>query len=468
MKKQKCLLIFAASNFQTQMKKIITAALIALQFTAVFAQQAADTIPVPAKVSKFPKVKLYGILRVDFYYNSRQMEESSDGFALVLPKAEDIDANGKDLNAAQMTGFTATATRFGIDLEAFYLKALKTTVTGRIETDFQGFGSSVTMLRIRHAWINMAFKNSELLVGQYWHPLFEGVVPNVLDVNGGHPYQPFGRHPQVKFTYKPKNMQLFVAGAYQTQFLSTGVDANGNSSGRNLSFQKFALLPDLNAGIEYSKETWKIGLMGEYKQIVPRTVANVASTDDNGDPVIDTDGNPVINAVYVKEKVQSYAVAAYGQYSQKAVTLKAKAVYGQNLSDLSMIGGYAATAVNDKGEWTYKAFDVATAWLNADFNITKNWQISIYGGYTKNLGCNSQVLTNTSVYGSLLYAGQMIDQAWRASALLSYRILNWNAVLEYGYNRAYYGDFDISKGKAVNAGNGIGGSRLLAVLMYSF
>ncbi|MDR1698709.1 MAG: hypothetical protein LBR75_02650, partial [Prevotellaceae bacterium] len=366
------------------MKKIIVTLIIAVQFAAVFAQQT-DSVATtkPAPKLKLPKVKLYGFIRADFYYNSRQMEEGSDGFALFMPKSSAPDANGTDLNAKAMTGLTATATRFGIDLEPFYLKLLRTTVSGRIETDFQGFGSSVTMLRIRHAYINMAFKNVDLLIGQFWHPLYsEGVAPTALDLNGGHPYQPFGRHPQAKLTWRPNNLKLFAAGAYQTQFVSTGVDADGGST-RGLLHQKFAHIPDMTAGIEYGKKTWKIGVMSEYKQIVPRIAANVAMKDDGGNIIVDGEGNTVLEKLAVNEKVESYALSAYGQFTHSALTLKAHAIYGQNLSDLSMIGGYAAVSGNDKGERKYKPFNVASAWLTADYNITDNWLISAFGGYTQ-------------------------------------------------------------------------------------
>ncbi len=452
------------------MKRILAALFIAAQFTGVFAQQQADSVaaPEPKKQLKLPKVKLYGFVRAELYYNSRQMEEGADGFALFMPKAQALDPNGVDLNAKAMTGFTATATRFGINLEPFYLKPLRTTVSGRIETDFQGFGSSVTMLRIRHAYINMAFKNTDLLVGQYWHPLYEGVAPTALDLNGGHPYQPFGRHPQVKLTYHPNNLKLFAAGAYQTQFVSTGVDADGKST-RGLSHQKFAHIPDLTAGIEYGKETWKVGVMGEYKQIVPRVAANVAKKDDNGNVVMNEEGNAVFEKLAVNEKVESYALSAYGQFTYNAFTLKANAIYGQNLSDLSMIGGYAAVSENDKGERKYKPFDVASAWITVDYNITENFLISAFGGYTQNLGCKSTVPSGAgAVYGNLLYNNELIDRVWRASAMASYRYLNWQAALEYSYNKAYYGELDLTKGKATNVDNVVAGSRLLAAITYFF
>ncbi|MDR1678396.1 MAG: hypothetical protein LBR81_01290 [Prevotellaceae bacterium] len=432
------------------MKKILFVIAVAIQTWSIFAQTATDS-------TTSPKVKLYGFIRADAYYNSRQMEESADGFTLIMPKPEKNDVYGNDLNGSDMTGLTATATRFGIDLQPFRLKGTNTILSGKIEGDFQGYSGSLTMLRIRHAYVNMAFKNSELLVGQYWHPLFFGAVPTVLDLNGGLPYQPFARHPQVKYTYKMKNFSLFAAAAYQTQFLSAGVSPDGKSIMKGMQFQKHSLLPDMIAGVEFYKKEkgLRLGIMGEYKEISPRTTAHLEINNET-------------ETVAVNEKLPSYAVAAYGSYTKNKFSIKAKGVYGQNLGDLMMIGGYAATKENAKGERTYKAFNVISAWLNADYHLGKNWLLTAFGGYSKNLGCDNKTLNATSAYG-VLYDGQMLDHVWRSSAMLSYQLSAWWALsLEYSYNKAYYGQLDPEKGKAMNVDNGIDGSRILAVVQYSF
>jgi hypothetical protein len=449
------------------MKKISILLLIACQVTSVFAQsQAANsdsaTIKTPPNnaIHLLSKINIYGIVRSDFYYNSRQMEESSDGFVLLFPKPEKTDIYGEDINAHPMTGLTATGTRFGINLENIRITKLNADITGKIEADFQGFSTSPTMLRIRHAWINMKFKNSDLLIGQYWHPMYEGVSPTVLDLNGGQPYQPFARNPQVKYSYTLNDFRLFAAGVYQTQYQSPGPDANGANS-KSTTFLKNSLLPDLNAGIEFNKNTWKFGVSGEFKQLTPRITALVP---DGNDP-------ETKNTIAVDEKINSYALAAYSRYAQGAFYMDGKVTYGQNLSDLGMIGGYAATGVNAKGEQSYKAFNTITGWIDANYNFKKNWNISVFGGYAKNLGCDHAVLTNPAgnplAYGNVLYSGQMLDQVWRASTQLSYQISGWRMALEYSYNKAYYGNMDIADGSANNV-EGIGGSRLLAVLMFYF
>ncbi len=448
------------------LKRIFILLIVACQATVVFAQpQAANSdsatiVAPPTKATHLlSKINVYGIVRSDFYYNSRQMEEGADGFVLLFPKPEIRDIYGEDINAHPMSGLTATGTRFGINMENYHIKKLKADITGKIEADFQGFSGSHTLLRIRHAWINMKFKNSDLLIGQYWHPMYEGVAPTVLDLNGGQPYQPFARNPQVKYLYDFKTIKLFAAAVYQTQFLSSGPDANGANT-RNSSFLKNSLLPDMNVGIEFDKDAWKVGLIGEYKQLVPRITAVVP----------DPSGSEAKYTIAVDEKINSYAIAAYGRYAQKSFYVDGKITYGQNLSDLGMIGGYAVTDVNSKGEQSYKAFNTITGWMDANYNFKKNWNISVFGGYAKNLGCDHAVLSNSTgplAYGNVMYSGKMLEQAWRASTQLSYQISGWKMALEYGYNKAYYGNMDTTNGTTKDV-EGIGGSRLLAVLMYYF
>ncbi len=453
------------AKIKLKMKKIFIPLLITCQTTALFAQHQVNSIDstktndlkdstIKLFSQSTPVINLYGIVRSDFYYNSRQMEEGSEGFVLFFPKPEINDIYGEDINAHPMTGLTATGTRFGININNFRIDKLKTDITGKIEADFQGFNSSATMLRIRHAWINMKFKNSDLLIGQYWHPLYEGVSPTVLDLNGGQPYQPFARNPQVKYSYNLNAFKLFAAGVYQTQYLSSGPDASGANT-KSTVFLKNSLLPDMNAGVEFNKDVWRFGIAGEYKQLVPRTTITAA-----GEPVA------------IDEKIESYAVAAYARYAQKSFYMDGKVTYGQNLSDLSMLGGYAVTGVNAKGEQSYKPFNTITGWIDACYKIKENWNISVFGGYAKNLGCDHEILTNVTnnsplVYGNILYSGKMLDQVWRASTQLSYQISSWRMSVEYSYNKAYYGNLDSKNGKAKDV-ESIGGSRLLAVLMFMF
>ncbi|MDR1699115.1 MAG: hypothetical protein LBR75_04765 [Prevotellaceae bacterium] len=395
-----------------------------------------------------PKFKFYGNVRIDTYYNSRQMEEAAEGFWLSYPKPEALDAFGNDLNGQSMAGMTATASRFGFDFLPFRVDKLNMNLSGKIETDFQGFGGTATVMRIRHAYLNMNFGKSDVLAGQNWHPFYDNCAPQVLDLNGGSPYQPFGRSPQLRYSYTTNDLKIYGAAVYQIQFTSFG------PNGRSHVYQRNAKLPELVAGLDYKAGDFKLGAGAEYKQIEPRTTATI-----NIDNVAQT--------VAVDEKLPSAAVNAYVQYSHNLLTLKAKGTFGQNLSDMQMLGGYAVTDENARGERSYKPFNVVSTWLSADYKFGENspFALNIFGGYSKNLGTDHAI--KGDVYGNVMFNNQMLSETWRGSTNLSYTLTHWRLALEYDFNRAYYGKLKTENGKAENA-EGINGNRVLAVLQFFF
>ena len=129
--------------------------------------------------------KFYGRVRTDVFYNSRHNVESVEGAFFMYPKDVQLDANGEDLNTVSNSGDFIFCTRLGLDITGPMLFNAKT--TAKIETDFGGFSTSVlgnfTTLRIRHAYVNLDWGRSSLLVGQTWHPLFGEVLPSIVNLN---------------------------------------------------------------------------------------------------------------------------------------------------------------------------------------------------------------------------------------------------------------------------------------------
>lgn len=70
----------------------------------------------------------------------------------------------------------------------------KIKTSAKVEADFRGSGTSYSTVRIRHAYFNLAWNGSALLVGQTWHPLYGDVAPDILNLNMGAPYQPSAGH----------------------------------------------------------------------------------------------------------------------------------------------------------------------------------------------------------------------------------------------------------------------------------
>ena len=144
-------------------------------------------------------LKVYGQIRADLFYNTRANEESVDGLFYSYPKDHNYDANGNDLNDQDNSNLYLVYSRLGLDVKGPKLGNAKT--SAKIEFDFRGSGTTLSTVRLRHAYLNLDWGKSSVLVGQTWNPLYGDVAPQVLNLNMGSPFQPFGRAPQVRYRY---------------------------------------------------------------------------------------------------------------------------------------------------------------------------------------------------------------------------------------------------------------------------
>ena len=151
------------------MKKYIIASLCLLISAGSFAQL------------KDFSYKFYGQIRTDFFYNSRANEETVDGLFYMYPKDKVLDPDGNDLNSTSNSSFYTLYTRLGVDVAGPKLGNAKT--SAKVEIDFRGSGTSYSTVRIRHAYFNLDWGKSAVMVGQYWHPLFGDVSPQILNLS---------------------------------------------------------------------------------------------------------------------------------------------------------------------------------------------------------------------------------------------------------------------------------------------
>lgn len=198
------------------------------------------------------KYKFYGQIRTDLFYNSRANKETVDGLFYMYPLDKLPDADGKDLNATANGSFYVLYTRLGVDVAGPKLGNAKT--SAKVEVDFRGSGTTFSTVRVRHAYLNLDWGKSALLMGQTWHPLFGDVSPQILNLSVGAPFQPFSRAPQIRYQYTNKNLQLTGAAIWQSQYLSVGPD---NVKSQN--YIKNSCIPEIYAGADYKGKNWLVG-----------------------------------------------------------------------------------------------------------------------------------------------------------------------------------------------------------------
>lgn len=151
--------------------------------------------------------KFYGQVRGDLFYNSRANAlRSWMVCSSYIRRTVALDADGKDLNASPNGSFYLLYSRLGIDVQGPKVGSAKTSL--KLEADFRGSGSNWAVLRIRHAYVNLDWGKSAVLIGQTWHPLFGEVFPQMLNLSTGAPFQPFNRSPQIRYRYTDNGWQL--------------------------------------------------------------------------------------------------------------------------------------------------------------------------------------------------------------------------------------------------------------------
>ncbi|WP_455665188.1 hypothetical protein [Phocaeicola sp.] len=378
--------------------------------------------------------KFYGQIRTDLYYNSRANEETVDGLFYMYPKDKVYDEDGKDLNATANGSFYTLYTRLGVDVQGPKLGGAKT--SAKVEMDFRGSGTTYSTVRLRHAYLNLDWGKSALLLGQNWHPLYGDVAPQILNLNMGAPYQPFSRAPQIRYRYKAGDVLLTGAAIWQSQYLSQGPE------GKSQKYIKESCVPEIYIGADYKAKNWLAGAGIEMISLKPRTQSIV------NDKVYKVD-----------ERVTSLSYEVHMKYTSPLWYIAAKSILGSNLTQTSMLGGYGVKSIDQRtGEQEYSPNRNSSSWLNIVYG--KKWKPAVFFGYMKNLGTSDEV---TKMYGT----GVNVDQLVSASAELTYNVPHWKFGVEYNFSSAWYGSLDKSDGTITDT-HSVSNNRLVATALFMF
>ena len=430
------------------MKKITLSLMAALVAVSGMAQ---------IKLGKDVNLKIYGHVRTDIFYNSRANTESVDGLFYSFPKDEVFDANGNDINGSDNSNMYTVYSRMGFDFAGPMIGKAKT--SAKIEFDFRGNGNdNLSALRLRHAYFNFDWGKNKVLVGQTSHPFFGEVSPQILNLNTGSPFQPFGRAPQIRYRHNNGALQLQAAAVWQSQFKSHGPtadDGTGNGNARNQYPHKNSNIPELALGIDYKANGWIVGLGIDMLSIVPRTKATVR------DLLVDS---PNATTTYkVDERLTTVSYEAHVKYQKDKLFFAAKSTLGSNFTHTSMLGGYAVKSQDAKtGKREYTPFRNSSNWINIVYG--KKWKPGIFIGYIKNLGTadDMEMGDNKAIYGT----GTNIDKLLSGTFELTYNVPHWKIGAEYNYTSAWYGKNQ--KDGKVKDTHAVGNNRLVLSATYSF
>ena len=402
---------------------------------------------------KAVKAEIYGFVRNYFTYDSRSCVQSNEGLFNMLPNDIKPGVNGEDLNAIPSVRFLSMTTRFGLNVTGPEIWGAKS--TAKIESDFCGASSGTAFnLRIRQAYAKLAWEKSDILVGQAWHPMSGDLMPEVFSLATGAPFNPFNRSPQVRYNFAPiKGLSFTAAALYQYQYGSVGLDGKtANTYSRN------ALVPEFFVGMTAKGKHLTGGFGVNASTIAPRVTADVYENGVN------------VGAMRVNERLTSYSAMVFGSLKVENLSVRAKAVYGQNTSHMQQPTGFGIVETSVDGVNSYESMRLGSAWITMMYG--KKLRYGFFAGWMKNFGsAGEEFISNPIVRNNT-----GMDKAYRFSPIVTYKVQNMQIGIEYEHTAAAYGKYKLNMNEypknytdgTVTNTHWVANNRICVMLKYDF
>lgn len=356
-------------------------------------------------------VSIHGFAKADVAWDSRQVVEAREGFLVFYPQKPKYDAQGEDINATP--GFNSWAMTSRVNIKATGPKVLGATAMAFVEGDFTGPSNTENnAFRLRHAYVSLAWEKWTVLAGQYWNPMdVPEMLPKVLALNTGAPFRSFTRSPMVKAEYKFGSSKIIAAIYTQRDYQSSG------PSGASANYLRTSGLPNFHLQYQLNRGSIIMGIGADYKMIRPRMTSDSLIIDDN--------------------KVSSFSALAYIGYSKGKFGIKGQALYGQNLSDHLMLGGYAVSSIDPTTDAReYVNLNNLSSWIDCNYRITPAVNLGLFAGYSQNLG------TEKDVVGAFYGRGDDIASLYRLSPRVEWIYGPVQFIAEVEYTAAAFGKPD--------------------------
>lgn len=365
----------------------------------------------------FPvQLKLYGFVKAESIFDTRQNFEFRDGNLLYFPLQKMPDVTGADINARGDFDAYAIASRLdlagiGPDIGCFNSSFL-------IEGDFFGrTDPAINTIELRVAYLKLENERWEFLAGQDLHPImtpFE--APGTISYNEGIPIAPFAFCPQFKVTYHTDTIEFLAAAI---GFL--GDRPFGLAGGTDKVFRD-AIMPDFYVQAKLKgQETNYVGAGFDVNRIVPRLVTNKNYKEVS--PITET----------------SYIV--FGHYQVDQLSLYSKIMYANDGALFELLGGIAVKTVDPVTDRRTYVPLRAVSWFTELV-----WQgpiePAIFIGAVKNLGAGTTIIPSLEDQETVFGIGININTVFRVSPRIRWYINSFVVGMEYEYTRASYGMLD--------------------------
>ena len=387
-------------------------------------------LPMSVTAQKKATLDWYGFVAAQSFMDSRKNMAGAEGFLSLYPAPENKNLAGTDVNAVSNETWYGTMARFGVNIKGPEIFGAAS--RARAEIEFSGHSQTENHVLYRHAFIALDWEDESLLLGQTWHPMND-LFPSTVSIALGSPFNALNRSPQFrgeKYFGKENQNKFIIATIFQALNTSVGPNGKVNSYNRNSG------VPMIYAGADFTFGALKVGAGAEYQRIVPF----IDSNDNNK-----------------KYYLNSFSGMLQAQYNQEKLSVKAKALVGQNMSHLGICSGYGLAAGTDR---EYVPLTAATSWAQIQYGDALKW--GLFGGYMKNFGACKDLDTDAMYVNG----GGNIDQMWRVAPSVSYTVGNMNLGCEYELTTVAYGK--LKDNGTVTDTHDVMNHRVLLSVMYSF
>jgi hypothetical protein len=382
------------------------------------------------------ETKPYGFVAWETIFDTYKSLDVRDGELHFYPLKPMFDDNGVDVNKKNQLQMLSIITRLGLQITGPDVLGAKT--SARVETDFYATANAYTyLLRLRHAFINLKWQNTDLLLGNYWHPIIVNeILPATISFGAGAPFHSLNRSTQIRFSYFPvSNLRITLSAIAQGYHKSKGPEDAQRNSGLP------ELLGQLSLG---NSKSLMIGASAGYKWLTPRLYIASSNTGTH-------------------KTIGQYLLSCFVMAKQNQSSFKAEVVYGENLTHLNMIGGYGRVTESDlNSDYDYANLRTLSTWFDVDHMMGK-WAIGVFGGYSK-LNGSSKNYSTIAGYNR----DDDMNYVYRISPRVNYKEENLMLGIEYMLTTAVYGKTFDAQHKVTSSLDPVSNHRITISAKYSF
>jgi hypothetical protein len=429
------------------MKKLLTLCCFAATYCG-FSQTTPAPAAAPVSAEKEWDVSWYGFIRTDYIWDTRKSAQVREYNLNLYPLDQVLDVNGADLNDTGASNFLSVVSRLGTKVKGPNVWGAK--ISGTLEGDFFGNSesSSIGLLRLRHAYVNLDWSKTSLTMGQTWYPTFiPEVFPGVANFSTGILFNPFGWASQIKLKQNFTKEFSGAITAYKEREFTTNGPGTQNSASIN------SAIPTLHGQLQFKNKNWIAGLGAEYKSLQPLTEYNVTST----------------TKAVSTETVNSTSFVGYVKYSNDKFSVKAYGITGSNMASLVMLGGFNGYSVAGKQE-KYEATKTTAYWIDIASN-NKKVAPGLFFGMTTNDGASRTLAAGETVkyYSRGVSGTRAIDQVMRVSGRVDFKQNKFRVTPEIEYTGATWGDLNANGDGTANLNKkDVSNMRFMISCAYSF